>query len=390
MSQGTIYMDYQATTPVDDGVLQAMLPFFSQHFGNASSSEHRFGWAAEEAVKVAREQVCQLINAQSPSEIIFTSGATESNNLAILGTMRRQRQRGNHLITLATEHKAVLDPCLQWQREGGAVTVLPVQADGLLDLDQLAQAIRPETVMISVMAANNEIGVLQPVAEIGRLAKAHQVLFHSDGAQAVGKVPLDVQADGIDLLSLSGHKMYAPKGIGALYVRRRNPRVSLSATQFGGAHERGLRPGTLNVPGIVALGKACEKAGAVLQEEAARLTALRNQLWSTLQRELEGQVSLNGHAEHRLPGNLSVTFRDCDGEKLLLGLANLAVSARSACTSGSAEPSHVLQALGLSAEQAKATLRLGIGRPTTPAEIEQAASRLVAAFEQAQLQPSRV
>jgi cysteine desulfurase len=381
-----IYLDYQATTPVDPAVLEAMLPYFSEHFGNASSSEHRFGWAAEEAVNIAREKVGELIGAQSTSEIIFTSGATESNNLAILGLMRRQHQRGNHMITLVTEHKAVLDPCLQWQREGGTVTVLPVKPDGLVDLDQLEQAIQPQTVLISIMAANNEIGVIQPLAEIGALAKARGIFFHTDAAQAVGKMPLNVVDLGIDLLSLSGHKLYAPKGIGALYVRRRNPRVSLSSTQFGGAHERGMRPGTLNVPGIVALGKACELAGQQLQSEQGRLTELRQHFLSELNQQLPGQVKLNGHATQRLAGNLSLTFDQVDGEKLLIELRNLAVSARSACTSGSAEPSHVLQALGLDADQAKATIRIGLGRPTTKADVTYAVAHLAKAVASCQKQ----
>ncbi|CAM2066958.1 Cysteine desulfurase [Sulfidibacter corallicola] len=369
-----VYLDYQSTTPVDPRVVTRMLPFFTERFGNAASVEHRFGWEAEEAVAQARERLATSIGAK-PEEIVFTSGATESNNLAILGVAWAYRRKGDHLITVATEHKAVLDPFEAWRREGGQVTVLPVGRDGMLDLQRLEDAVTDRTTLVSVMAANNEIGVLQDLEAIGRIAKNRGVLFHSDAAQALGKIDLDMDAMGIDLLSFSGHKIYAPKGIGGLYVRRRNPRVRLAPQIFGGGHERGLRSGTLNVPAIVALGEAVFLARTEMTEEAERLRTWRDKLWTGLQRL--GGVFLNGALEPRLPGNLNVSFDGVAGEKLLLGLQDLALSSRSACTTASDTPSHVLAAIGAETEAARAALRIGLGRFTTEAECAYAESRIV-------------
>lgn len=371
-----IYLDNQATTPVDPAVLEAMWPYFTEKFGNAASRSHPYGWEAEEAVELARTRVVAALHADG-REIVFTSGATESNNLAIKGVAEAYRQKGNHLITVSTEHKCVLDSMSFLEHQGYRVTYLPVSAGGLIDPAQLAAAITSETILISVMFANNEIGVLQPVAEIGRIAKAHGVVFHTDAAQAVGKVPIDVQALGIDLLSISGHKLYGPKGIGALYVRRKNPRVSLTAQIHGGGHERGMRSGTLAVPLIVGLGTAVEQAVANLSAEAPRLRALRDRLLEQITGRLSG-VIVNGSLDERLAGNLNLAFAGVEGTALLMGLADtVALSSGSACTSASLAPSHVLRALGLDDELAHASLRFGIGRFNTEADIERTSAKVV-------------
>jgi cysteine desulfurase len=372
-----IYLDNHSTTPVDPRVVEAMLPTFCVNFGNPSSANHAFGWEAEELVKVARERVAGLINAE-PEEIIFTSGATESNNLAIKGVAMSRRRKGNHLITVATEHKAVLYPMKRLEEQGLLVTVLPVGPDGLLDLARLERAITPATILISVMQANNEIGVLQPIREIGALAHERGIFFHTDAVQAVGKIPVDVTADHIDLLSLSGHKMYGPKGVGALHVRRRGPRVNLSPLFEGSGHERGVRPGTLNVPGIVGLGRACEIAKTEMADEAARTRTLRDRLLERLRRDLDG-VNVNGSLEHRLPNNLNVAFEHVEGEALIAALTDIAVSTGSACLSAEAEPSHVIRALGREDQLARASIRFGLGRFNTVEEIDHAAVQVVGA-----------
>lgn len=409
-----IYLDNNATTPIDPRVFEAMRPFLSEKFGNAASTSHRFGWVAEEAVDRAREQVARLVGA-SPSEIVFTSGATESNNLAIKGVARvvgltraerllleslaklpeqeaavvcpprfapidwpRLRSegaaavfpgRGDHLITVISEHKAVLDSMKRLEKEGFRVTYLPVKDDGLVDLDVLAQAIEPATILVSVMMANNEIGVLQPIAEIGALLKQRKVLFHTDATQAVGKVPVDVQALRVDLLSLTAHKMYGPKGVGALYVRRKDPRVMLEPQIDGGGHERGMRSGTLNVPGIVGLGAAAQLCSEELESERARIERLRRRLLDGLRAELD-VVEVNGDEERRVPGNLHVSFRWVEGEALMTAMKDLAVSSGAACTSASREPSHVLRAIHASDLRAHSSIRFGIGRFNTEAEID--------------------
>ncbi len=374
-----IYLDYQATTPLDERVLDAMLPYFRDKFGNAASRNHSFGWDAEKAVEQARGEIAKLIGCDA-KEIVFTSGATESNNLAIKGVADMYREKGRHLITAPTEHKAVLDPCKRLEQEGCQVTYLPVDKTGRVAVADLAKAIRPDTILVSLMAANNEIGTLHPVEAIGRLCKERGVLFHTDATQGVGKIPIDVERLGIDLLSLSGHKIYGPKGVGALYVRRRNPRVRLSPLMDGGGHERGMRSGTLNVPGIVGLGKACELCGLELESERVRLTALRERLWSKLQAGLD-EIYLNGHPTERLPGNLNVSFAFVEGEGLMMGMSELAVSSGSACTSASLEPSYVLRAIGVGDDLAHTSIRFGLGRFTTEAEIDFAAERVVAAVK---------
>jgi cysteine desulfurase len=363
-----IYMDNHATTPVDPRVLDAMLPYFRERFGNAASRNHAFGWQAEEAVEAARKQVAELIGATA-KEIVFTSGATESDNLAIKGAARMYREKGNHLITAATEHKAVIDTCRHLEKEGFEVTYLPVMRDGLVDLDRLRAAITDRTVLISVMAANNEVGVLQPIAEIGRIARERGVLFHTDAVQAAGKVPFDVNAANVDMASLSAHKMYGPKGVGALFVRRRNPRVLLTPIIDGGGHERGMRSGTLNVPGIVGFGRAAAISREELATEGARLAALRNRLNDGLHRELD-EIFVNGSLEHRLPGNLNVSFAYVEGESLLMGINDIAVSSGSACTSATLEPSYVLKALGTGDELAHSSIRFGLGRFNTEEEVD--------------------
>lgn len=372
MNTPPIYLDNLATTQVDPRVLEVMLPYFTRHFGNASSATHAYGWTAKEAVARARVQVAALIGA-APPEILFTSGATEAINLALKGAAEFYRDRGKHLITCAIEHKAGLDCCRRLENQGFRVTYLAVNQWGQIDLGQLEAAIEEETILISLMAANNEIGTIQPLAQIGALARKHQVLWHCDAAQAVGKIPLAAETLGVDLMSISGHKLYGPKGVGALYVRRQ-PRVRLLPQLDGGGQERGLRAGTLNVPGIAGLGMACELAGREMESEAQRLVALRQQLWQGITGSLNG-VELNGHVSARLPGNLHLSFAGVDGAELLLALPELALSSGSACTSGSAEPSHVLKAIG---QQTPASLRFGLGRFNTEAEIATAAECVVA------------
>ncbi len=364
-----VYLDFHATTPVDPRVLDAMLPYFTEHFGNPASRQHAWGWEAQKVVEAARHQVASLIGA-SAQEIVFTSGATESNNLAVKGCAHALRDRGDHIITVATEHKSVLDSCKRLEREGCRVTRLGVDAEGFLDLDELRAAITDRTVLISVMAANNEIGVLQPLAAIGAIARERGVLFHTDAAQAAGKIPLDVSDLGVDLLSLTGHKYYGPKGAGALYVRRRKPKLPLSCQIDGGGHENGLRSGTLNVPGIVGLGRAAEICQMSLPEESARLAGLRDRLLAGIRRDVSG-VRLNGPSDdRRLPHNLHVSFDDVEGEALVMALSDVAVSTGSACSSGSQAPSHVLQAIGATGEHPGASIRFGLGRTTTEAEID--------------------
>ncbi len=370
-----VYLDNHATTRTDPRVVAAMLPFFTEHYGNAASRHHAFGWKAEEAVEQAREQVAGLIGSE-PREIVFTSGATESNNLALKGAAAMLRPHGNHLVTAATEHHAVLDPCKRLETAGFRVTVLPVDRFGVLAAEKVAEALTEQTILVSVMAANNEIGTLQPIAEIGRLCKQRGVLFHTDAAQAVGKVPLDVNAMGIDLLSVSAHKLYGPKGVGALYIRRREPRVRLEPLFDGGGHERGLRSGTLPVPLVVGLGEACRLCQAEMESERGRLTDLRKRLCEEIQSQLEA-VSLNGHPTERLPGNLNLSFAWVEGEALLMGLKDLAVSSGSACTSASVEPSYVLRALGVSDDLARGSLRFGLGRFTTEEEVDFAVAEVV-------------
>jgi len=370
-----IYMDNHATTPVDPRVLDAMLPYFREEFGNAASRNHAFGWHAEEAVEKARKQIAAAIGANA-KEIVFTSGATESNNLAIKGVAEMYAERGNHLITAATEHKAVLDTCKRLEKHGYRVTYLPVQPSGLIDLDLLRDAITDKTILVSIMHANNEIGVLQPIREIGRICKEKGVLFHTDATQSVGKVPVDVIADNVDLLSLSGHKMYGPKGVGALYVRRRNPRVQLTAQMDGGGHERGMRSGTLNVPGIAGLGKACELCMQEMAEETRRLSYLRDKLKDRLLAELD-ELYINGTMEHRLPHNLNISFAYVEGESLLMGINDVAVSSGSACTSATLEPSYVLKALGAGDDIAHSSIRFGIGRFNTEEEVDYVADKVI-------------
>ena len=373
-----VYMDNMATTPVDPRVLTDMLPYFGTHFGNASSKTHAFGLAAADAVEKAREQVAGLIGARA-QEIVFTAGATEANNLAIKGAVQMVPP-GAHIVTCATEHKAVLECCHTLEQQGVEVTYLPVDCYGQIDLDQLAAAITPRTALISLMAANNEIGVLQPLEEIGRLARERGVLWHCDAAQAVGKVPLDVEALGIDLLSASGHKLYAPKGVGFLYVRSRKPRVRLQAQVEGGGQERGRRGGTLNVPGIVGLGRACQLGREEMPEEAARLVQMRRRLCAGLEAAVSPLV-VNGHEEERLPGNLNVSFPGVDGTELLLGLREVALSSGSACSSRTSAPSHVLRAIGASDALARASLRFGLGRFNSMEEVEFAIDCTVAQVE---------
>jgi cysteine desulfurase len=370
-----IYMDNHATTPLDPRVLEAMMPYMTKIFGNAASRNHSFGWEAEQGVDKAREQIAKLINATA-KEIIFTSGATESNNLAIKGIAEMYKEKGNHIITQVTEHKATLDTCKRLEKYGYRVTYLPVQADGLIDIEDLRRAIDDKTILVSIMFANNEIGVVQPIAEIGKLCHEKGVLFHTDAVQAVGKIPVDVQAMNIDVLSLSGHKIYGPKGVGALYVRRRNPRVQISSQIDGGGHERGMRSGTLNVPGIVGLGEACEIAGKEMQEEIARLTELRDYLRAKFEKALD-YVHVNGNMEHHLPGNLNMSFVYVEGESLLMGINEIAVSSGSACTSATLEPSYVLKALGLGDDVAHSSIRFGLGRFNTRAEVDYVADKLI-------------
>jgi cysteine desulfurase len=370
-----IYMDNHATTRVDPRVLEAMLPYFSETYGNAASRNHEFGWVAEQGVEKGREQIAKLIGATS-KEIIFTSGATESDNLAIKGIAEMYREKGNHIITQATEHKAVLDTCKRLEKHGFRVTYLPVQKDGRIDLDDLKRAMDEKTILVTIMAANNEIGVLQPIREIGALCHEKGVFFHTDAVQAVGKVPFNVIADNVDLASISGHKIYGPKGVGALYVRRKNPRVQLVAQIDGGGHERGMRSGTLNVPGIVGIGKACEIAMNDMEQESKYLSGLRDSLRDQRFGELD-EVYINGSTEHRLPGNINISFAYVEGESLLMGINDVAVSSGSACTSATLEPSYVLKALGAGDDLAHSSIRFGIGRFNTQAEVNYVARRVI-------------
>jgi cysteine desulfurase len=368
-----IYMDYQATTPVDPAVLEAMLPYFTEQFGNAASRQHRFGWVAQEAVEKARAQVASLIGADA-KEIVFTSGATEANNLALKGLAETARPGRDHFVTVVTEHKAVLDACKRLEQQGCRTTYLSVDGEGAIDLEVLSAAVTDRTAAVSVMAANNEIGILSPLAEIAAIAHDRGALFHTDAVQAAGKVPFDVVRLGIDLASLTAHKLYGPKGVGALYVRRKNPRVTLAAQQDGGGHERGMRSGTLNVPGIVGFGVAAAMAAQRLESESAQLVALRSRLLAGL-RQVVDDLVVNGPLDARLPGNLNVSFPAVDGEALLVSLCeDVAISSGAACTA--AEPSHVLKALGRPTELALASLRFGLGRWTTEAEVDAAAARV--------------
>lgn len=371
-----VYMDNHATTPVDPRVLEAMLPYFGEKFGNAASRNHAFGWEAEAAVDRARDQVARLIHASSPKEIVFTSGATESDNLAIKGVAEFYRDKGNHVITCVTEHRAVLDSCKALEKRGCKVTYLPVDRYGLFDMEQLRSAINEKTILISIMAANNEIGTIHPIREIGRLAKEKGVLFHSDATQAVGKIPVDVEEMGIDLLSMSAHKMYGPKGIGALYVRSKRPKVGLCPIIDGGGHEGGRRSGTLNVPGIVGFGRACEIAQREMAEEAIRLTRLRERLKGEIFSRLD-EVYLHGHPTQRLPGNMNIGFAYVEGESLLMALKDIAVSSGSACTTANLEPSHVLRALGVGEDLTHGSIRFGLGRFNTEEEVDYTVRRVV-------------
>lgn len=364
-----IYLDNNATTPLDPRVLDAMLPYFREKFGNAASRNHQFGWEAEKAVENAREQAAGVIGA-STKEIIWTSGATESNNIAIKGTAHMYREKGRHIITQVTEHKAIIDPCKYLEQQGFEITLLKVDKQGRISLDELRKAIRDDTILVSIMFANNEIGTIQPIPEIGAICKQRGVLFHTDATQAFGKIPIDVEAMGIDLLSASGHKLNGPKGVGMLYVRRKNPRVRCEAVLHGGGHERGMRSGTLNVPGIVGFGAAAQIAQAEMAEEADRLSKLRNRLWSGLCEKLD-DIYRNGDPEHCLPGTLNVSFAYVEGESLMMGFSNIAVSSGSACTSASLEPSYVLKALGVGDELAHSSIRFSLGRYNTAVEIEQ-------------------
>jgi cysteine desulfurase len=379
MSVRPIYLDCHATTPMDKRVLEAMMPYFTEHFGNPSSLTHAYGWAAEAAVKQARNTLAEALNATS-EEIIFTSGATEANNLAIKGVAEAYFSKGRHIITVQTEHRAILEPCQYLESLGFEITWLPVQEDGIIDLGVLQKAIRPDTILVSVMAANNEIGVLQPLAEIGKICRSQQVLFHTDAAQAIAKIPLDVEVMKIDLMSLTAHKIYGPKGIGALYVRRRQPRVRLAAQIQGGGQEKGLRAGTLYTPQIVGFAKAVELGLAEQTTESQRQLELKNHLWQKLS-QLPG-IHLNGHPTQRLPGNLNISIEGVDGSALLLGLqSKVALSSGSACSANSSRPSHVLTALGRSEKLAYASLRFGIGRFNTPAEIDEVAEYVVTTIQ---------
>ena len=380
MLQLPIYLDYNATTPCDPRVVEAMLPYFTTHFGNAASRHHSFGWQAEAAVDIAREQVAKLIGAET-TEIIFTSGATEATNLALKGVFETYAEKGNHIITCKTEHKAVLDSCRHLEKLGADVTYLGVNREGLIDVKELEAAIRPATILIAIMYANNEIGVVQPVKEISQLARQHNVLFFTDATQAVGKIPVDVNGDRIDLLALSAHKMYGPKGVGALYVRRKGPRVRLTAQMDGGGHERGRRSGTLNVPGIVGLGKACELALLEMEKDAVHTMRLRDKLETALLQIEETHV--NGSRAHRLPHTTNLSFHFVESEGLLMALnKQIALSSGSACTSGSLEPSYVLKALGLPDELAHSSLRFGLGRFTTEEEVEFTIEKVMGAVRQ--------
>ncbi len=379
MSQRPIYMDCHATTPVDPRVMEAMLPFFTEHFGNAASTSHQYGWEAQAAVTRSREILAAAVNA-TPEEIIFTSGATEANNLVLKGVAEAYVGKGRHIITVETEHNAVLDTCRYLRSQGFEITFLPVQANGIIDLGELEMAFRPDTILVSVMAANNEIGVLQPLAEIGGMCKGRDVLFHTDAAQAIGKIPLNVETMNIDLMSLTAHKVYGPKGIGAVYVRRRNPRVQLAPQLHGGGHERGMRSGTLYTPQIVGFAEAVKLGIEVMEAETKETIRLRDRLWNQLQPL--GGIYINGHPTKRLPSNLNISVAGVDGQALILGLQPVvSVSAGSACTSAKAAPSHVLKAIGRSNDFAYASIRFGIGRFNTEAEIDRVAKHTIETIE---------
>lgn len=384
MVQLPIYLDNNATTQVDPRVLEAMLPYFKEHFGNAASRNHPFGWKAEEAIDWGRETVAKYIGADA-KEIVFTSGATESDNLAIKGVAEMYASKGNHIITATTEHKAVIDTCKALERKGHKVTYLPVNKDGFISLDDLKNAITDKTILVTIMYANNEIGVLQDIGNIGKICRERGVLLHTDATQAVGKVPFDVNKMNVDLASLSGHKMYGPKGVGALYVRKKNPRVKLAAQMDGGGHERGMRSGTLNVPGIVGMAKALEVCMTDMSEEIPRITRLRDKLYKALMSQLD-EVYINGpdpltSPEWRLPGNLNVSFAYVEGEAMMMGIKDIAVSSGSACTSASLEPSYVLKALGVGEDIAHSSIRFGVGRFTTDEEIDYTALHVVSAVK---------
>jgi cysteine desulfurase len=370
-----IYLDNHATTPMDPEVLKTMLPFFTDVFGNAASRNHEFGWTAEAAVEKARSQIAKLIGA-SDKEIIFTSGATESDNLALLGIAEMYKEKGRHIITSPIEHKAILDACHHLETKGFTVTQVPVDKYGMVTPDAIKAAIRPDTILVSVMAANNEIGTINPIAEIGKLCRDHGIFFHTDAVQALGKTPIDVEKMNIDLLSMSAHKMYGPKGVGALYVRRKNPRVRLAPIIHGGGHERGMRSGTLNVTGIVGFGKAAELAMKNMETEIPRIKKLRDKLWDGIRSQLD-EVYLNGHPTERLANNLNVSFAFVEGESLMMGMKELAVSSGSACTSASLEPSYVLKAIGVGEDLAHTSIRFGLGRFTTEAEIDYTIEKVV-------------
>ncbi len=374
-----IYMDNHATTPLDPRVLEAMMPYLTGIFGNAASRNHSFGWEAEQGVEKAREQIAKLIGATA-KEIIFTSGATESTNLAIKGVAEMYREKGNHIITQMTEHKATLDTCKRLEKSGFRITYLPVQADGLIDLEDLKRAMDDQTILVSIMYANNEIGVIQPVQEIGKLCHEKGVLFHSDAVQAIGKIPVNVLTDNIDIMSLTSHKMYGPKGVGALYVRRRNPRVQLSEQINGGGHERGMRSGTLNVPGIVGMGMAAELCMNEMATEAARQKELRDYLRNKLETALD-YTQVNGNMDHHLPGNLNMSFVYVEGESLLMGINDIAVSSGSACTSATLEPSYVLKALGLGDDVAHSSIRFGLGRFNNKAEVDYVSDKVISVVQ---------
>jgi len=372
-----IYMDYHATTPADPRVVEAMLPYFTRDFGNAASRNHSFGWAAEKAVEIGREHIAALIGAESAKEIVFTSGATESDNLALKGVAEFYKDKGNHIITVRTEHKAILDTGKRLEKEGCTVTYLDVDAEGRVSPEAIRAAMTDKTILVSVMLANNEIGTVQPIAEIGKVCREKGVLFHTDAVQGIGKVEFDVEAMCVDLASISAHKMYGPKGIGALYVRRKKPRVRLTPIIDGGGHERGMRSGTLNVPGIVGFGKACEILRSEWRDESSRVAALRDRLWGKLSAALD-QIYLNGSPKHRLPGNLNVSFSYVEGEAMMMAIKDVAVSSGSACTSASLEPSYVLRALGVGEELAHSSIRFGLGRFNTEEEVDYVADLVIA------------
>ena len=374
-----IYLDYHATTPVDPRVLETMLPYFTEQFGNAASRNHAYGWKAEGAVEEARDQIAAILGATG-KEMIFTSGATESNNIAILGAAEFLKEKGKHIVTVGTEHKSVIDPCRYLEQKGYEITFLEVDQYGSINLEQLEQTLRPDTILVSIMAANNEIGTVHPLQDIGQITRKKGVLFHCDATQGVGKMDLHVEAMNIDLLSMSAHKIYGPKGVGALYLRKKRPRVRIAPIFYGGGHERGMRSGTLNVPGIVGFAKAVEICQAEMHSEAERLIHLRQRLWDHLTAELD-HIFLNGHPTQRLPGNLNVSFAYVEGESLIMGINDICVSSGSACTSASLEPSYVLRALGIGDDLAHSSIRFGLGRFTTVEEIDYTAERVIASVK---------